>query len=151
MIEEIGKLELIEKYKVIKNLIFLIILFLLFFYSFKLDINHDIINNNNLTNINSINLTIINQINKKIKVAVYAFGIKNGGRARVTSILINYFIKIKLFNLFLFTKVEKQENEYFIPQNIPRIIIKNKNKIINSITVLESFLKLFFLMDKIYD
>jgi hypothetical protein len=84
------------------------------------------INNNNFANINKFNLTIINQINKKIKVAVCAFGIKNGGRARVTSLLINYFIKIKLFKLFLFTKIEKQDNEYLIPQNIPRIIIKNK-------------------------
>jgi hypothetical protein len=104
----------------------LILLFLLIFNSLKLELNHDMININNLANINNFNLTIINQINKKIKVAVYAFGIKNGGRARVTSLLINYFIKIKLFKLFLFTKIEKQDNEYLIPQNIPRIIIKNK-------------------------
>ena len=103
----------------------LIILFL-FFYSFKLKINYDIKNKNFLLIKNNFNLTIINQIKKQIKVAVYAFGIKNGGRARVTSLLINYFIKIKIFKLFLFTKVEKQENEYIIPQFIPRIVIKNK-------------------------
>ena len=103
----------------------LIILFLIF-YSFKLKLNSDKINKNLLTIKNDFNLTIINQIKKQIKVAVYAFGTKNGGRARVTSLLINYFIKIKIFKLYLFTKVEKQENEYLIPQFIPRIVIKNK-------------------------
>lgn len=97
----------------------------MFFYSFILKINYDILNNNYLAIKNTFNLTIINKINKKIKLAVYAFGIKNGGRARVTSLLINYFIKIKLFELFLFTKIEKEENEYKIPQNIPRIIIRD--------------------------
>ena len=87
-------------------------------------LNYDIKNKNILSIKNNFNL--INQIKKQIKVAVYAFGIKNGGRARVTSLLINYFIKIKIFKLFLFTKVEKQENEYLIPQFIPRIVIKNK-------------------------
>ena len=125
MIEDKEKLEIIVNYKAIKNFIFLILLFLLFFYSFILKINYDILNNNNLTITNNFNLTIINKINKKIKLAVYAYGIKNGGRARVTSLLINYFIKIKLFELFLFTKIEKEANEYKIPQNIQRIIIKN--------------------------
>ena len=73
---------------------------------------------------NNFNLSFINKINKKIKIAVYAFGIKNGGRARVTSLLINYFTKIKIFELFLFTIKEKEDNEYIIPRDIPRIIIK---------------------------
>jgi hypothetical protein len=125
MIEDKEKLEIIVNYKAIKNFIFLILLFLLFFYSFILKINYDILNNNYLAITNNFNLTIINKINKKIKLAVYAYGIKNGGRARVTSLLINYFIKIKLFELILFTKIEKEANEYKIPQNIQRIIIKN--------------------------
>jgi len=132
MIKEKGKIESIETYKISKNFIILIILFLLFFYSFKLKLNHDFINSNYLTIKNNLNLTIINQINKAIKVAVYAFGIKNGGRARVTSLLINYFKAIKIFKLYLFTRVEKQENEYLIPEFIPRIVIKNNIiKIIN--------------------
>jgi glycosyltransferase involved in cell wall biosynthesis len=77
-----------------------------------------------LTIQNNFNLSFINKINKKIKIAVYAFGIKNGGRARVTSLLINYFTKIKIFELFLFTIKEKEDNEYIIPRDIPRIIIK---------------------------
>ena len=97
----------------------------MFFYSFILKINYDILNINYLAIANTFNLTIINKNNKKIKLAVYAFCIKNGGRARVTSLLINYLIKIKLFELFLFTKIEKEENEYKIPQNIPRIIIRD--------------------------
>ena len=125
MFKDKKELEIIENYKVKKISIFLILLFLLFFNSFILKINYDILNNNYLAFTNTFNLTNINKINKKIKLAVYAFGIKNGGRARVTSLLINYFIKIKIFELFLFTKKEKEENEYKIPQNIPRIIIKN--------------------------
>jgi glycosyltransferase involved in cell wall biosynthesis len=125
MFEDKKELEIIANYKVIKNFIFLILLFLLFFYSFILKINYDILNINYLAIANTFNLTIINKNNKKIKLAVYAFCIKNGGRARVTSLLINYLIKIKLFELFLFTKIEKEENEYKIPQNIPRIIIKD--------------------------
>ena len=97
----------------------------MFFYSFIFKINYDILNINYLAIANTFNLTIINKNNKKIKLAVYAFCIKNGGRARVTSLLINYLIKIKLFELFLFTKIEKEENEYKIPQNIPRIIIRD--------------------------
>ena len=125
MFEDKKELEIIANYKVIKNFIFLILLFLLFFYSFILKINYDILNINYLAIANTFNLTIINKNNKKIKLAVYAFCIKNGGRARVTSLLINYLIKIKLFELFLFTKIEKEENEYKIPQNIPRIIIRD--------------------------
>ena len=49
---------------------------------------------------------------------------KNGGRARITSLLLNYFYKIKIINLFLFTKKNKQNNEYIVP-HIKRIIIKN--------------------------
>lgn len=132
MFENKKELEIIANYKVIKYFIFLILLFLLLFYSFILKINYDILNINYLAITNTFNLTIINKNNKKIKLAVYAFGIKNGGRARVTSLLINYFIKLKLFDLFLFTKIEKEENEYKIPQNIPRIIIRdNIIKIIN--------------------
>jgi hypothetical protein len=56
-----------------------------------LKLNNDIKNKNFLSIKNNLNLTIINQIKKQIKVAVYAFGIKNGGRARVTSLINKLF------------------------------------------------------------
>ena len=58
--------------------------------------NYDILNENYLNIQNNLNLTFINKLNKKIAIAIYAFGIKNGGRARVTSLLLNYFVTIKI-------------------------------------------------------
>ena len=59
----------------------------------------------------------------------------NGGRARLTSILINYYAKIKIFKIYLFTKVKKQDKEYLIPSGIKRMVIKkslsNLNKILS--------------------
>jgi hypothetical protein len=124
MIKEKEEKQKMENIKIIQIFIILFILFLFFFYQKILNLNYDILNKNYLTIQNNFNLSFINKINKKIKIAVYAFGIKNGGRARVTSLLINYFTKIKIFELFLFTIKEKEDNEYIIPRDIPRIIIK---------------------------
>ena len=94
------------------------------------------LNNNYKTIQNELNLNFVNNLYHKIKIAIYAYTMKNGGRARVTSLLINYFNKIKIFDLFLFTKRYKEDNEYLIPNNIKRIYIQDnllkeihKNKI----------------------
>ena len=112
--------------KIMKIFVALLLLFFLLFYLLLLKINNDIINKNYLIIKNNFNLTFINKINKKIKIGIYAYGIKNGGRARVTSLLINFFTKIKVFELILFTKIEKENNEYLIPNEIRRLVI-NKN------------------------
>ena len=77
-----------------------------------------------------------NNIKKRINIAIYAYGIKNGGRARSSSLLINNFYKLDIFNLFLFTKIDKEKDEYKLPDDLKRIIIRNnlitqikKNKI----------------------
>ena len=63
---------------------------------------------------------------------LYAFSIKNGGRSRITALLINYLYKINIFKIFLFTLKIIEENEYLIPINIKRFQIKNHLiKIIN--------------------
>ena len=54
---------------------------------------------------------------------------KNGGAERQTSLLLYYFNKIKIFQLFLFTKTVIQENEYTIERKIKRISIIQKNLI----------------------
>ena len=71
-----------------------------------------------------------------LKIAIYVHCIKNGGRARVTVLFLKYLYKIKIFNLYLFTRKFKEDNEYAFPVDIKRIIIKNnlikaikKNKI----------------------
>ena len=77
----------------------------------------------------------LNKIKYKIKIAIYTTYIGNGGRARITVLLLNYLYKIKMFDLYLFT-FEKQKSEYTIPIDTKRIIIRhnlldiiNENKI----------------------
>ena len=93
--------------------------------------NYDKLNDN-------LNLTFFKNIKKesKINIAIYGYCIKNGGRARITSLLINYLHKISIFNIILFTVRNIEKEEYFIPNNIKRFTIKNllfkiinKNKI----------------------
>ena len=43
----------------------------------------------------------------------------------MTTILINYFYKVKIFNIYLFTRKYKEENEYKIPDNIKRNYVNN--------------------------
>ena len=124
-------------------LIFLIkqIIFIIFIFSIK---NYNKLIKDYKINLNikylkiqdDLNLTFNNNLNKKINFAFYAYGIKNGGRARITSILINYFYKLEIFNIFLFTRRLKEENEYIIPEDIRRTLVQNdiiqvikKNKI----------------------
>jgi hypothetical protein len=60
-----------------------------------------------------------------LKIAIYVHCIKNGGRARVTVLFLKYLYKIRIFNLYLFTRKFKEDNEYVFPVDIKRIIIKN--------------------------
>ena len=50
---------------------------------------------------------------------------KNGGRARITALLLNYLFKIKIFKIYLFTVKMIQDNEYIFPIKIKRIITEN--------------------------
>ena len=58
---------------------------------------------------------------------------KNGGRARLTSILINYLNNLKVFKICLLTILSKQDKEYLIPEDIKRMVIKNNLKYLNKI------------------
>jgi hypothetical protein len=90
--------------------------------------NNIIINKNYIQIQKKINISFNNRIKSKLNIGIYAFGIKNGGRARSTALLINYFKNIAIFNLYLFTRRLKEDDEYKIPQNIKRILV-NKNLI----------------------
>ena len=61
----------------------------------------------------------------KIKLGIYIYGLKGGGTERLTSIFINYLSQIKLFDIYLLTQKEKEENEFNICKNIKRIFIEN--------------------------
>lgn len=54
-----------------------------------------------------LNLFFNNKIDNNLKIAVYSYCIKNGGRARMTTLLINYLNKINFFNIYLFTRKKK--------------------------------------------
>ena len=83
------------------------------------------LNNNYLNILNYLNISFNNKIKNKIKIGIFAFGLKNGGRARITSLLLKYLIKIKIFDMHLFTQKIKEIDEYINPENIKRILINN--------------------------
>jgi len=64
-------------------------------------------------------------IKKKLRIAVYTLTISGGGRARMTALLINYLNKIKMFKLYLFTNFNPQKNEFKIPKDTTRVLVKN--------------------------
>ena len=94
--------------------------------------NRDNIDEYYKENQKEFNLFFHNKFKKKINLGIYAYRIKDGGRARITALLMNYLNNIKIFNLYLFTILNKEDNEYMIPDNIKRDVIKNNliNKII---------------------
>ena len=83
------------------------------------------INKNYLKIKQTLNLKFNINLKKRIILALYAYCIKNGGRARITSILINHFYKLNIFKIYLFTRRLKENNEYIIPKNIKRVLIQN--------------------------
>jgi len=66
-----------------------------------------------------------NSIKKKLRIAVYTLTISGGGRARMTSLLINYLHKIKIFKLYLFSNFNQQKYEFIIPKDTTRVLVKN--------------------------
>ena len=73
----------------------------------------------------NFNINIKNSLKKKIRLALYAIAIKNGGRSRITSILANKLSFISIFDVFLFTQRKIEENEYNVPKQTKRIITHN--------------------------
>ena len=112
-------------YREKKFLIIIFIIFKLLKYKNLIITENKVLNDNYLDKQKYLNLSFNNIINKKIKIGIYSYSIKNGGRARITAILINNLYKIKIFEIILFTKIFKEKNEYIIPKNIKRKVIKN--------------------------
>ena len=80
-----------------------------------------------------LNLNLFENLNNKINLGIYSFGMRNGGRARLTSILINYLNNLNIFKIYLLTILSKQDKEYLIPEGIKRMVIKNGLKYLNKI------------------
>ena len=132
-----------EKKKInIKILILIIIIFLILKGKIYFKINKDL-NKHYLKIQNEINLKFNHKIKNKIKIGIYTYSLKDGGLQRLTSLILKYFEKIKIYEIYLFTKVKKQKDEYPISNNITRIVITNpeifnliNQTIINKIDIL---------------
>ena len=72
----------------------------------------------------NINLKFNNNLKDKIKIGIYTYSFKNGGLQKLTSLILKYFHNIKIYDIYIFTIKGKEDNEYIIPQNVKRIIIK---------------------------
>ena len=112
----------------IKLLLFLkIIISLLIYYKFFLH-NYLFLNYNYFNIQKELNITFQNKIKNKIKIGIFTIGLKNGGRAKITSLLLNYLNKINIFDIYLLTLKIKENDEYKInPKNVKRILIKEYN------------------------
>ena len=113
----------------LKLITFIFINIITIIYYIRLQIYNDKLKSNYLNIKNNLNLTFINELEKKIKIGIYAYTLKNGGRARITVLLLNYLNTINIFKIYLFTVTMSQDNEYIFPKTIRRIITKNKNLI----------------------
>ena len=68
--------------------------------------------------------------NVKIRFAIYIYCISNGGRERITTLLLNYLSKESIFDLYLFVQKTKSI-EYKISEKIKRIHIPQKKGTLN--------------------
>ena len=93
-------------------------------YNIKRSIYNSELNDHYLFYKNKYNFNV-NNLTNKIRVGIYAYTMKNGGRARITALLLNYLFKIKIFKIYLFTVKMIQDNEYIFPIKIKRIITEN--------------------------
>lgn len=109
--------------------LFILLMVILYIINVNIYIKNENINfNDNYYNIQKdYNLSFKNKIKRKINIGIFAIGLKNGGRARITSQLIKYLIKIKIFNIILFTQKNKEDNEYINKEITKRILINNYN------------------------
>ena len=133
---------IIEKINYYKLILLIIFFFVKFYYNKRIKFfNSEIIENYSKINLD-LNLNLFKNLNKKINLGVYSFGLKNGGRARLTSILINSLYNIQIINIdgfnkiCLFTILSIQDKEYLIPKDTKRMVIKKNslnylNKIIS--------------------
>ena len=119
----------------IKIFIFLMVILNILLYNIIIDKEILNINDNYLNKQKELNLSFHNKIFSKIKIGIFTIGLKNGGRARITSQLLKFLNKITFFDIFLFTQKNKEEDEYINQKESKRILIKsyNINKIINEI------------------
>jgi len=116
---------LIKINEIFKFLIILILIIEIFKYN-KILKKFDLILKENYLKIQfNLNTTFSKIIKNKIKIGIYTYSFKNGGTQRITSLLLKYIYKIQIFDIFIFSQKIKEDNEYYIPKNIKRTVIKD--------------------------
>ena len=108
------------------------ILFLSFLFILELHILIDksiiLLNEYYTKAMKSNKLLVKKKLEKKINIGIISYCLRNGGRARVTSLLVNFFYSMKIFNVILITQMPKEAFEYMIPTDIKRITFNNNLK-----------------------
>ena len=89
-------------FNLFKKIFFLIIIIYNFIIFYQLKINSFQINNNYIKIENNLNMSFHTKISQKINIAIYGHSIQNGGRARITTFLIDFHkTQIVFKNFFL--------------------------------------------------
>ena len=99
---------------------FLLIVLILFLEIIIQNVYENWLNDNYLNLQKKINIFFVKKLYNKIRIGINARIIRDGGIGRITSLLVNYFSKIKIFKIFLFT-LQKLKKEFYLPKNIVRI------------------------------
>ena len=112
--------------ELIKLLLILIELVVLLKFSIIIELNYFYIKKKCFELNLFLNLKFQSLIKNKIRIGTYVYDLKNGGRARLTAMLLNYFCRINIFNIYLLIN-SKKYGEYIINENVKRVSIKKKN------------------------
>ena len=108
---KINNLFILNKYlkTIIKVMLFIFKIIIIVKYKNQLILKNNELNNNYFNIQKNLNLSFNNMLKNNIKIGIYIYNLKNGGTQRITSILLNYFYKIKIFDLFVFTQKKKEK------------------------------------------
>ena len=115
----------VSKNNIFKLNVLLLIIIIIIIYSNNI-INYNIkLKNCYLKIQKNIQLIFQNKIKNKIRIGIYLYQLNGGGTTRTTSLFIKFFIKIKIFDIYLYTQEIKEEEKAIIPDNIKRVFIKS--------------------------
>ena len=134
-----SKYQFKTKYRLRKIFVCIKILYFLILFIYSNIYKAKLFNNNNKEKYYShTKYKIYNKIKekkclKKINFGIHIQTLSNGGRERITALLITYLFKVNLFNIFLFTNVRQNKYEYKIPENTIRIQTFGNQDLINKL------------------
>ena len=129
----------IKKFLYINQFIKVIFIIIILFFRLKIYVLFNFqLNKYYLEIQKNINLSFNNKLKDKIKIGIYTYSFKNGGLQKLSSLILKYFQTVRIYDIFAFTQINKENDEYIVPHKIKRITIKNPqlenliNQIINN-------------------